>query len=229
MVVVVLILASFCYFYLFNLARTSDIFSGTVTRLYPTSVYASENANAFEKLDRTASDPSVPSNNALKIQLKQVSISDPNRETVMVDRTLQAVAKLQNFIEKEILVPDTATTRRYAYNPDLCYKVDNNACFFQSPLEFWKKSRAIDGAEQQQSIILSFAFNATGAYRQRLADLWEHKVTTVVPGDLVSLSSISHQENIFSWMFIIVCNVFIRIRELIEASLLYTLLSMYKC
>lgn len=223
MVVVVLILASFCYFYLFNLARTSDIFSGTVTRLYPTSVYAAGGASAFEKLDRTTSDLSLPFN-ALKIQLKQISVSDPNRETVMRHDTLLAVTRLQNFIEKEILVPDTATTKRYAYNPDLCYKVDD-ACFLQSPLEFWKTMATEDS---EQSIILSFAFNTTGAYRQHLADLWEHKVMTLVPGDLVSLSSISHQDNIFSWMFIIVRNVVIRIKELIEASMVYYPYSMTK-
>lgn len=251
MVVVVLILASLCYFYLFNLARTSDIFSGTVTRLYPTFAYASSgDATQFTQLDR--GDPLLPQheNDAVKIHLKQIVISDPHHgNDVLTHQTLSSVLRFQRFIENEIYVPSDSV-KRFAFNRDLCYKTSDQ-CFVQSPLDFWQNDEAVlrkdtdlaqtlaqqhpdlaqavfgdlvlqhnnnKAAAAAQSVILSYAFNATGSYRQRLADLWEHKVATLAPGDLVSLSSSGHQENIFSWLFIIVRNVVIRINELISVS-----------
>lgn len=59
----VLLLASFSYFYLYNLARTSDIFSGT-NRLHPATVHALPGANHFE--------PGGLDANAVQIHLRQI-------------------------------------------------------------------------------------------------------------------------------------------------------------
>ncbi|CAO3576664.1 unnamed protein product [Absidia cylindrospora] len=69
-------------------------------------------------------------------------------------------------------------------------------------------------------MVLSYAFNASSKAHQYLADLWVHKVATLPPGDLVSLSNSSNgiQENIFVWLFILSRNVIYRIRELLELA-----------
>lgn len=236
MVVAVLILASFCYFYLFNLARTSDIFTGTVTRLYPTSAYASADAAHFTQLDRAAAVP----NEAVKVYLKQLMVSatgsnkdDPSKN-VLDHATLVSTLQLQHTVENDIYVPDTASNR-YAYNDDLCYKVKDDQCFRQSPLDVAhqgdaampsindERAQAVFGdlnldKQYARSIVISYAFNASSTYRQHLADLWEHKVATLAPGDLVSISNTGNQENVFSWLFIIARNVVIRVKELIDVS-----------
>ncbi|KAI9275911.1 3-hydroxy-3-methylglutaryl coenzyme A reductase [Phascolomyces articulosus] len=199
MVVTVLILSSFCYFYLFNLARTSDIFSGTVTRLYPTSVFASPSDAAFTQLDRGA-ELTASHHHAVKIQLKQMAISDPKQQAL----DPQIIQQFQHLIKNEIHVPDN--TKKQFNVEDLCYHQDNSdMCFFEND-------------KTDSSIVLSYAFNATGAYRQHLTDLWEHKVATLAPGDLVSLSNTGHQENVFSWLFIILRNVVFRIKELLDMA-----------
>ncbi|KAI8140220.1 3-hydroxy-3-methylglutaryl coenzyme A reductase [Fennellomyces sp. T-0311] len=195
MVVVVLILSSFCYFYLFNLARTSDIFSGTVTRLYPTSAYASPSASSFVQLDRSASSVF---NDAVKVQLKQMSIAHPKQE--VIDPLV--IAQFHKIMKEEIQVPDNV--QKPFTLEDLCY-ASQGSCF-------------INHEQKQSSVVLSYAFNATGAYRQHLADLWEHKVATLTPGDLVSLSNTAHHENLFSWLFIILSNVVFRIKELLDVA-----------
>lgn len=244
MVVVTLILASFCYFYLFNLARTSDIFSGTVTRLYPTSVIATT-GDSFTTLDRTLSDHSPLPADAIKIQVKQVVVTDPDHgNNVLNHHTLSSLLHFQNMIENDIYVPDSASVKRFAFNSDLCYKSSSsNQCFVQSPLQLWSSHSDISDTDltktlakhpelakvvfgdlvldeneaSAHSLIVSYAFNATGVFRQHLADLWEHKVATLAQGDLVSLSNVGqHQDNVFSWFFTITRNVVIRIKELIE-------------
>ncbi|CDS02634.1 hypothetical protein LRAMOSA00039 [Lichtheimia ramosa] len=246
MVVVTLILASFCYFYLFNLARTSDIFSGTVTRLYPTSVIATT-GDSFTTLDRTLSDHSPLPADAIKIQVKQVVVTDPDHgNNVLNHHTLSSLLHFQNMIENDIYVPDSASVKRFAFNSDLCYKSSSsNQCFVQSPLQLWSSHSDISDTDltktlakhpelakvvfgdlvldendaSAHSLIVSYAFNATGVFRQHLADLWEHKVATLAQGDLVSLSNVGqHQDNVFSWFFTITRNVVIRIKELIEVA-----------
>ncbi|KAI7856539.1 3-hydroxy-3-methylglutaryl coenzyme A reductase [Circinella umbellata] len=199
MVVVVLILSSFCYFYLFNLARTSDIFSGTVTRLYPTSVFASPSDTTFTQLDRGADLTSGLHHHAVKIQLKQMAISDPKQQAL----DPQIIQQFQHLIKNEIHVPDN--TKKQFNVQDLCYHQQDDHCLFEND-------------KTDSSVVLSYAFNATGAYRQHLADLWEHKVATLAPGDLVSLSNTGHQENVFSWLFVVVRNVFLRIKELLDMA-----------
>ncbi|RCI04403.1 3-hydroxy-3-methylglutaryl-coenzyme A (HMG-CoA) reductase isozyme [Rhizopus stolonifer] len=72
MIATILILSSFSYFYLFNLARTSDIFSGTSSRLYPTVVYADSQALELKPITRNTQGLS---SDAIKLQLKQITIS----------------------------------------------------------------------------------------------------------------------------------------------------------
>ncbi|KAI9491290.1 3-hydroxy-3-methylglutaryl coenzyme A reductase [Zychaea mexicana] len=210
MVVVVLIFSSFCYFYLFNLARTSDIFSGTVvTRLYPTSVFASPSDTVFTPLDRQhrdgfhGADPHGINNmGGIKIQLKQMAISDPKQQGL--DPVI--IQQFQQLIKDEIHVPDNIKNQFSVQ--DLCYhhqQQDQDCLLFETD-------------KTASSVVLSYAFNATGAYRQHLADLWEHKVATLAPGDLVSLSNTGHQENVFSWLFIILRNVVFRIKELLDMA-----------
>ncbi|KAG1085738.1 hypothetical protein G6F42_021269 [Rhizopus arrhizus] len=101
MIAGILILSSFSYFYLFNLARTSDIFSGTVTRLYPTFVYADKHTHGFQQLARN--DVSMDSTSeAVKIQLKQISIVD--QEKNVIDRnTLATILRFQKTIDHTLL------------------------------------------------------------------------------------------------------------------------------
>ncbi|KAI8379631.1 3-hydroxy-3-methylglutaryl coenzyme A reductase [Radiomyces spectabilis] len=244
MIVAILILASFSYFYLFNLARTSDIFSGTVTRLYPTTAYADGHAKEFSVVE---SMDSVPKN-AIKIHLKQILVTDPHR-SLLNQKTLSSVLHFQRLIENEIYVPDNTAVNRFAYNHDLCYKVSlthdrPNMCFTQSPLAFWNNDIEVLQADNDllatlkenqntanyifedlqydtsstHSLVLSYAFNASSVYRQQLNAIWSHKVATLPPADLVSLSNTGQQETVFSWLFIITRNVVFRLKELIEVA-----------
>ncbi|KAF7728610.1 3-hydroxy-3-methylglutaryl-coenzyme A (HMG-CoA) reductase isozyme [Apophysomyces ossiformis] len=242
MIVAILILSSFSYFYLFNLARTSDIFTGTVTRLYPTSVYALGDSKEFARVNRSLSD-TLP-NNAIKVQLKQVTVTAPSA-TILNRETLASVLRFQHMVENEIYVPDGTTVNRFAFNKDLCHMPSSSSpCFVKSPLDLWKNDEQILGADNDiqstisrhledahivfgdlqlnettaATLIMSYAFNATGAYREHLANLWEHKVATLPPGDLISLSNASQQENVFAWLFIVGRNVVFRIKELIDMA-----------
>ncbi|KAI9009351.1 3-hydroxy-3-methylglutaryl coenzyme A reductase [Phycomyces nitens] len=245
MIVVVLILSSFSYFYLFNLARTSDIFSGTATRLYPTSVYAPTQNHPFSLVDRTADSTIAP--NAVKVHLHQIVVSDP-KHGVLSRQTLASVLRFQQMAENEIYVPDNTAVNRFAFNKDLCYKTSvpfsySNPCFAHSPAEFWQDEATLladknirstveanlDAAKNvfgdlqlnatyASSVTLSYAFNTTGDYREHLADMWKHKVSTLPPGDLVSLSNIGQQENVFAWLFIVTRNVIFRVKELIDLA-----------
>ncbi|KAI7867585.1 3-hydroxy-3-methylglutaryl coenzyme A reductase [Spinellus fusiger] len=249
MIVAILILSSFSYFYLFNLARTSDIFSGTVTRLYPTSVYASLQSTTFSQVDR-AVENSIPKN-AVKVNVHQILVSDP--KGVLNHQTLSSVLRFQHKAENEIYVPDGTTTRQFAFNKDLCYKTslptqnnsDSNdkACFTKAVTDIWPTEKSLQADKDirstleahlettqevfgdlelkstyASSITLTYAFNATGDYREHLVDLWKHKVATLPAGELVSLFNTGSQESLFTWVFIVTRNVVFRIRELIELA-----------
>ncbi|KAL0097167.1 3-hydroxy-3-methylglutaryl-coenzyme A reductase [Phycomyces blakesleeanus] len=205
MIVVVLILSSFSYFYLFNLARTSDIFSGTVTRLYPTSVYAPTKDHSFSVVDRTAD--STIANNAVKVHLHQIVVSDP-KHGVLSRQTLASVLRFQQMAENEIYVPDSTAVNRFAFNKDLSNLDTAKNVFGDLQLN----------ATYASSVTLSYAFNTTGDYREHLADMWKHKVATLPPADLVSLSNIGQQENVFAWLFIVTRNVIFRVKELIDLA-----------
>lgn len=229
MIAGILILSSFSYFYLFNLARTSDIFSGTVTRLYPTLVYATVDSD-FEPLTRHLNSPLAPE--AIKIQLKQISITD--KEKNLIDRaTLASILEFQAQIQHGLLDDSLR------YNA-LCFKDVQGECFSssissifdldslstqdlrQAIQAFPELSQVVFGeldlnASTASSVLMSFAFNASTSYRQELSHLWEQKVSTYNSGNLVSLSN-NVKEDAFTWIFIITRNIIIRIKELIEVT-----------
>ncbi|GAN01908.1 hydroxymethylglutaryl-CoA (NADPH) reductase [Mucor ambiguus] len=235
MIAGILILSSFSYFYLFNLARTSDIFSGTVTRLYPTFVYADKNTHGFQQLSRN--DASLDDTmEAVKIQLKQISIVD--QEKNVIDRnTLSTILRFQNTIDHTLLDDHVG---QFGYSA-LCFKNAQGECFSQSLTNIFDMDtidsddlrRSINqhpelaasifgeldlNASSASSILLSFAFNASTDYRQQLSYAWEQKVSTLSSGDLVSLSNAGNQEDVFTWAFIITRNIVYRIKELIDMA-----------
>ncbi|KAG2196512.1 hypothetical protein INT47_012806 [Mucor saturninus] len=236
MIAGILILSSFSYFYLFNLARTSDIFSGTVTRLYPTLVYATADSD-FEPLTRhdyTFNNQLAPE--AIKIQLKQITVTDG--ENNMIDRsTLASILEFQNSIQHGLLDDHLGSL---GYN-SLCYKDEGGECFSSSISSIFnldslstqdlrqaiqsvpELSQVVFGeldlnASTASSVLLSFAFNASTTYRQELSHLWEQKVSTFNSGNLLSLSNNGKGEDAFTWIFIITRNIIIRIKELIEMA-----------
>lgn len=242
MIAGILILSSFSYFYLFNLARNSDIFSGTVTRLYPTFVYADKNSDGFQQLTRNAmtlnNGKEEVASNAIKIQLKQVSIVD--KENNLLDKdTLQSILNFEHTIQRTLLEDHMGS--HFGYNA-LCFKNEQGECFSQavSDIVDWdhlattdlhkainahpELAQAIFGnlnlnTTTASSLLLSYAFNASTAYRQELSHVWEQKVATLSSGgNLVSLSDSGNQEDVFTWMFIITRNIVFRIKELIEVN-----------
>ncbi|KAI8338669.1 3-hydroxy-3-methylglutaryl coenzyme A reductase [Chlamydoabsidia padenii] len=247
MIVVILILGSFSYFSLFNLARSSDLFSGTVTRLYPTTVYASSRSAKFTPLpSNDESSMVVVDDNAVMVQLKQIMVTDPQRGNVLAKSTLQSVLQFQGVIENDIYVPDDALNgKQFVYAKDLCYKTtDTNNCFSPSVTDFWQHNQQQLDDDQNilhtvskhqdeahyllndlqatgaSSLVLFYAFNASTKTQHYLTDLWAHKVVTLPPGDLVSLSNSSNgpQKNVFIWLFILSRNIVFRIRELLEVA-----------
>lgn len=246
MIVVILILGSFCYFSLFNLARSSDLFSGTVTRLYPTTVYASPESSKFTALAASSDGSFTVDDNAIMVQLKQILVTDPQRGNVLDKATLNSVLQFQTMIENDIFVPDDALNgKQFVYSKDLCYKTTaKNICFAPSATDFWQHNQQqlkddqnilqtvaehqgqagyLFGdlqASSASSLALFYAFNASSKTHQYLTDLWAHKVVTLPPGDLVSLSNSANgpQKNIFVWLFILSRNIVFRIKELLEVK-----------
>ncbi|CAM0136925.1 3-hydroxy-3-methylglutaryl-coenzyme A (HMG-CoA) reductase isozyme [Umbelopsis sp. WA50703] len=247
MIVAMLILASFSYFALLNLAKTSDIFSGTATRLQPAFAYRAGDAVEFTQRDEKDIRALSPSD-AVKVQLKQIVIEDPNTSKrsggVLKRKVLEAVYQFQDIVEHQILVPDgPPATKQYSFDSDLCYKQDNQ-CFRQSPLDVWNNDLLAVQADKDltgtvkrhfeanahqfklgednskiEALVLSYAFNATGNIRPQLAEQWAEKVATLPPGAFISQSSADdQQQNTFVWLYIIARNVVYRIRELISEA-----------
>ncbi|KAI9496362.1 hydroxymethylglutaryl-CoA reductase [Zychaea mexicana] len=252
MVVAVLLLASFGYFTLYNVARTSDIFSGTSTRLYPTTVYApaptihSASDYTFTLVNdehQQQESPSLPTaaaaaaaaaKNALKIHLKQITVSDAERGVLNLN-TLATILRFQQTVENNVHVPEesTAITAKFSYRNGLCYKLGNGACFVQSPLALWENNETVLSADEDiastaanhaalidaASVTLSYAVNATGSIRRELARQWTHKVENLPPAaDIVSHADRNEGENLFAWLLIISRNVVFRLKELIDMA-----------
>ncbi|KAI8143330.1 hydroxymethylglutaryl-CoA reductase [Fennellomyces sp. T-0311] len=225
MVVAVLLLASFGYFTLYNVARTSDIFSGTTTRLYPATVYASSHQDEFSLIDN---DENVK--NALKIHLKQITVSDAEHG-VLNPNTLSHILRFQQTIENNIYVPQDTANTKFSYRNGLCYK-PGNTCFVQSPLALWENDQDVLSNDKNilhtvrdhaaiidhSTVTLSYAVNATGSMRHELAKQWAHKVENLPPADLVSQANQNEGENLFAWLFIITRNVVFRLKELIDMA-----------
>ncbi|KAI9245264.1 hydroxymethylglutaryl-coenzyme A reductase-domain-containing protein [Sporodiniella umbellata] len=113
MIATILILSSFSYFYLFNLARTSDIFSGTSHRLYPTTVYAGSHQNELKPITRNTQGLS---SNPVKLQLKQISIAGD--------------LESNTFPQFEQIVKTTVIDDIVDYN-SLCFQA-NGECFTET-------------------------------------------------------------------------------------------------
>ncbi|KAI9319182.1 3-hydroxy-3-methylglutaryl coenzyme A reductase [Dichotomocladium elegans] len=201
MVVAVLIMASFSYFTLYNLARTSDIFTGTSTRLYPATVYLPVDGSAFVPL--APAEESTSTKSALKVvHLKQLAVIDPEHD-------VQTVARFQELVANQVYVPDEPADHQFSYARGLCYKPskDSAAC---ADLPTW---------ETEDQVVLSYAVDATSPVRRELARQWSHKVDSLPPtADLVSQSNQDEGENILVSLFIITRNVTLRIKELIDMA-----------
>ncbi|KAG1176781.1 hypothetical protein G6F70_003312 [Rhizopus microsporus] len=232
MIATILILSSFSYFYLFNKARTSDIFSGTATRIYPTFVYADANAAQFKEIASHERD-SIP--NHIKVQLKQISITAKSTSNLLDKQTLSSLLQFQNTIE-HAQIDDYLNQVGFH---SLCFKLPNGECFTQSLSQVFKEQdlqdidRSIhDNLEAAQTIFgdlnlnestassvsFAFAFNASTDYRQHLSHLWEQKLSTLSTSDIVSLSKANEHQDIFTWLFIVTKNIVVRIKELIELA-----------
>nr|CAE00496.2 hydroxymethylglutaryl-CoA reductase [Rhizomucor miehei] len=193
MFVGVIILASFSYVCLYNLARTSDIFSGTNMRLYPATVYAPSNGLEFSPVDSSFVDKT-----AQKIHLRQITVTAEELQD-----HLSSVERFQKYLENDVYVPDG--TRQFSYSKGLCYSTNEN-CFSAS-------------TDKDTSILtLSFAFDASNAMRRDLANQWENKVAKLPPGELVSQAQQGYGDNLLVWFFIITRNVVFRLKELIEMA-----------
>lgn len=210
MVVAVLLLASFSYFTLYNLARTSDILSGTSNtrrRLYPaTIVYPAAAAAASSMALNHSKQDSFE--NALRIHLIQIAVSDPSHNST-------AMAHLNHAIMHQVAVPDDnhATTRpQFSYSQDLCYQPSgSNGCSELSALTRDNNDDTL--------VTLWYALDGTSLFRRGLVRQWTHKIQQLPPiGNLVSQESQEKKENVLACAFIITRNVVLRINELIEVN-----------
>ena len=253
-IVATLLLASFGYFTLYNLARSSEIFSGTsYTRLYPTTVYSiNPHKNGFMPIINNkqqeqeggnndnvelTSLTSIPKN-ALKLYLKQITVSDTERGVQNVN-TLATILQFQQTIENTVYVPEgNENSKKFSYQNGLCYRKNDKQCFVQSPLTLWGND--IDRLKQDKDIpltlmqannhsntmdtssstvTLAYVVNATGSMRHTLATQWAHKVENLPPTkDIVSHAHRNEGENVLAWLFIIGRNVVLRLKELIDVS-----------
>jgi hydroxymethylglutaryl-CoA reductase (NADPH) len=224
MIAGILIASSFSYFYLFNLARTSDIFSGTTTRLYPTFAY-SENGKSFQHVERHHDQLGDP----VSIQLKQILITD-SQKNILEPKTLDSVLRFEHAIEHTSI---DEIVGQFDYN-SLCYQQDNKCIFGQSLSQVFSEEKPnlsqhkalfgdlkIEESTTAGSILLSYAFNASTAYRQQLASLWEQRVSSLTSDELVSLTHSGSQDDVITWLFIITRNIVLRIKELIEVNKQY--------
>ncbi|KAI7900617.1 3-hydroxy-3-methylglutaryl coenzyme A reductase [Cokeromyces recurvatus] len=222
MIATILILSSFSYFYLFNLARnTSDIFSGTVTRLYPTFVYAD---NRTDDLHPVTRNQIYQYKDAVKVQLRQILIKSENDQQNVLN-SLDSILQFEDNVQ-HMLLDDHIGQFNYQ---TLCFKDKMGQCLSQSLSDMLVMNDKMNPdnldhldsnhSTTASSVLLSFAFNASTNYRQQLAYIWEQKVSTLSSDQLVSLSTnTGKQQDIFTWLFIITRNIIFRIKELIEMA-----------
>ncbi|CAO3617614.1 unnamed protein product [Cunninghamella blakesleeana] len=235
MIVAILMVSSFAYFYLFNLARTSELFIGaasttTNTRLSSTKVY-SLHGEPFQLYDNNNNnmDHLKPLN---KLSVKQIIISDPqqsldnsnNNENDNMNSILNLIQPFQIIIENDIYVPDNGV-KQFNYVNDLCYKNGDDhkkdSCMKIQPIFLQPNSQNNNNknVKNNNDILLSYVFNASSNFRKNLADIWEHKVATLPPGDLVSsMNASDSQENIIVWLIILTRNVILHLKELIQVA-----------
>ncbi|KAI8066535.1 hydroxymethylglutaryl-CoA reductase [Gongronella butleri] len=188
MIVSVLMGASFAYFYLFNLARSSDLFLGAsaAARFSPTKVYSLQ-GEPFSLMPSSAVS-------AVNLSVKQVHIASAEAA---------AIQRFQHLLEQGIYVPDGSSTQ-FNYK-DLCFKAPD--CLNIAPF-----------APDTAQFVLSYVFNTSTAFRRNLADVWEYKVATLPPAELVSAASSASHENLFVWLFILSRNVIAHLRDMIKVA-----------
>ncbi|ORX62839.1 hypothetical protein DM01DRAFT_1297659 [Hesseltinella vesiculosa] len=195
MIVSVLMAASFAYFYLFNLARSSDLFIGTrsaTAHLSPAIVYSAQ-GEPFGLMPDTAGAP-------VKLAVKQVLItSAPSRH-----ESRPAVRQFQHLIENDIYVPDNSA-HQFNYQ-GLCYKTSHDQCLTVQPF-----------TTTNNDYLIPLVFNTSTHVRHNLADIWEHKVATLPSSEFISSSSAS-QENAFLWVMIVSRNIFFHLCEMIKVA-----------
>ncbi|GAB5589842.1 3-hydroxy-3-methylglutaryl-coenzyme A (HMG-CoA) reductase isozyme [Umbelopsis nana] len=224
MIVAMLMLASFSYFALLNLAKTSDIFYGTATHLHSNFAYRTKDAVNFTQVS-DKEFRALSSDAVVKVQLNQIVIEDPSAtrskhsEGVINAKVLEAVYQFQDVVEHQILVPDGPhATKQYSFDSDLCYKQDNQ-CFRQTPLDLWNNDLAAIHADKDlpatvaqhlntmahqfkmsddqskiDGLVLSYAFNTSSTIRHDLAKEWAFKVASLPPGALISQTSMEDQQ-----------------------------------
>ncbi|CAO3615535.1 unnamed protein product [Cunninghamella echinulata] len=228
MIVAILMVSSFAYFYLFNLARTSELFIGTSstttnTRLSSTIIYSihGEPFQVFTDHDNNNNND-INNTPSTRLSIKQIIIShkkDHQQQEEVDSEYLNFLHPFQTKIENDIYVPDNSV-KQFNYIKDLCYKHNynnnnnddttaNTQCMKVNPITL----------PSNHDLLLSYVFNASSNYRKNLADIWEHKVATLPPGDLVSsMNASDSQENVLVWLFILSRNVILHLKELIQVA-----------
>ncbi|KAG2217475.1 hypothetical protein INT45_010761 [Circinella minor] len=255
-IVATLLLASFGYFTLYNVARSSEIFSDTsYTRLYPTTVYSTyPHKNGFtpiinkeqqqedDNMELTSFTTTTIPKNALKLYLKQITVSDDTERGVQNVNTLATILQFQQTVENTIYVPEgNENNKKFSYQNGLCYRKNDKTCFVQSPLTLWENdmdrlkqdndipltmmqannsnNQGFMDTTSSSTVTLFYAVNATGSMRRTLASQWAHQVENLSPTkDIVSHANRNEGENVFAWLFIISRNVVFRLKELIDMA-----------
>lgn len=218
MVVAVLLLASFSYFTL--LARTSDILSGTSNtqqRLYPTTVVYPTSSSSSSMTLNHSSIQKHSLENALRVHLIQIAVSDPSHNST-------SMARFKHAIMHQIAVPDDDyAEHQFSYSHDLCYQPfgSNHGC---SELSSPTTMRDNDSTK----VTLWYAVDGTSSFRRDLVRQWTHKIQQLPPiGNLLSQDNQEKKENVLAWAFTIIRNVVLRIHELIEVSVCWFIYSFF--
>ncbi|KAG0179126.1 3-hydroxy-3-methylglutaryl-coenzyme A (HMG-CoA) reductase isozyme [Apophysomyces sp. BC1034] len=224
MIVVILIFASFSYFYLFNLARTSDLFPGIATHLSPTIAFAPSHAKHFSSLESL--DEVV---GAVRLDLKQIIVADPN-QNIVLPYISDAVLEFQKTVE-----PDFTGRQKSLVYSSVCYEAGDE-CIAHSRLGLPEEKDALEGAAdisratvpttdqtnlhniRPKSLILSYGFDASDAFHRNLTEQWERQVASLPPGQLISVSTSGQHENMFMWLFIITSNVISHVKAVFEMA-----------
>ncbi|KAI8890597.1 hypothetical protein K501DRAFT_281847 [Backusella circina FSU 941] len=236
MIVFVFMIASFSYFYLFNLAKTSEFF-GSMTTLPSSPVYyafADSDTHAFTQFHPSSTN----TQHTDKVIIKQIIVS--NSKDMQTQEALLSILKFQDYIENSILIPTTTSGHPYLRQRDICYRYKNDSCFIKTPLNYWNndQKRLMEDKDVKLTVtrhpesafyflttnstttlsdrvILSYAFNASF---QPLADIWEQRVLSWSSGDYISASSQGNNNDAILRLTIFIQNVAKHVNELYRKS-----------
>jgi hydroxymethylglutaryl-CoA reductase (NADPH) len=218
MMVASLILGSVTYVYLFNLAKSSEILTSATfqSTAQSTILYSSSQDTSFSPLiDYIMLDP--PPKTVKRLELKQLEIST---EKGLSKDNLINILKFQNYIESGLHFSDGILPNTWTYRDDLCYKMEANKCFVQSPLEIWnndiKKLQSdrdplskLKFALSDNQFIISYVFDLNDSYHAQAAGLWEKIVTSSSLDNIVPLTSYQHSESTSTivWIMRVIKNI----------------------